>query len=616
MVLNASCPPSPRHAMPLPCQNVHGAPPVAAVIGKVDGPRACSADEAMLIRSRGLTCQTRDALLRGLEELRLSIDSEVHRLRLLIDLGPLEMPYGETTREPDDGVQAAAPPWDDVHVDVSASPDNGSKAGAGDLEVCKSLEVPREGTQVKPKIIEVSRDSDAFHEARRISEEADQFRVPAQKRIHVRHHIQPLYSHLRPLTRLESLVRHTVFDFICALMIMFNSVSIGVGVEHLTTHNDEPLFSLVAGHCCSVFFFVELVIRVSALKWRFFEAGNRNWGIFDTLLVLFSFVEVIMSASDSGSETTSMGSGVKLLKMLRIIRVFRVFRFFKELSLLALMIVDSMRSLMWALLMLAIILYVFAIMFTSRASEYIKTADPFSDHEAMEEVSRQFGTLPRTTYTLIQAMMGGVSWGVCSDALLSVDVYVGSLFFFYVAFTILAVMNIITGVFVDNAVETARTQRDYLIQKEMELKEKYLTEMRDLFQEIDSSSTGTVSLNDVEAYLEDPRVQGYFSALGLDPHDTERLFKLIDGDGSNDVDLEEFLGGCLRLKGQARSIDIYAVMHDLRVLDDKVEYLNETLQNKEVLKPASIEGHATDTHKGPPKPQVVTITTTATAMLP
>merc|ERR1712019_48326 len=126
---------------------------------------------------------------------------------------------------------------------------------------------------------------------------------------------------------------------------------------------------------------------------------------------------------------------MKTIKMLRIVRVFRVFRFFRELSLLALMIVDSMRTLVWALLMLTIIIYVFAICFTQAATDHLKskgTNEPWAS--GLSEVNRQFGSLGRTVYTLVQAMLGGVSWGVISDALLTVNWTAVLLFFFYIAF--------------------------------------------------------------------------------------------------------------------------------------------------------------------------------------
>eukprot|EP00928_Gymnodinium_smaydae_P056390 TRINITY_DN39782_c0_g1_i1.p2 TRINITY_DN39782_c0_g1~~TRINITY_DN39782_c0_g1_i1.p2 ORF type:complete len:203 (+),score=45.23 TRINITY_DN39782_c0_g1_i1:1362-1970(+) len=157
-------------------------------------------------------------------------------------------------------------------------------------------------------------------------------------------------------------------------------------------------------------------------------------------------------------------------------------------------------------------------------------------------------------------MLGGVSWGVVSDALMEVDAVLPALFFFYLAFSILAVLNIITGVFVDNAVETANTQRDFLVEKEMEMKEKYVKEMRELFSKMDADGSGTVSIDEVQELFEDERASSYFRALGLDTSDSTRLFGLMDEDGSGEVSVDEFLEGCLRLKGQARSIDVHALL--------------------------------------------------------
>merc|ERR1712060_1044155 len=123
----------------------------------------------------------------------------------------------------------------------------------------------------------------------------------------------------------------------------------------------------------------------------------------------------------------------------------------------------------------------------------------------------------------------------------------------------------------DNAVETARTQRDFLIEKELELKEQYAKQMRSLFGAMDKDGSGTLTYGEIHDYLQEPRVQGYFSAMGLEVNDVERLFGLIDSDDSGDVDVGEFLDGCLRLKGNARSIDVYTIMRDLKLLDGRVE---------------------------------------------
>merc|ERR1712048_1165414 len=103
-------------------------------------------------------------------------------------------------------------------------------------------------------------------------------------------------------------------------------------------------------------------------------------------------------------------------------------------------------------------------------------------------------------------MLGGVSWGEVSDPLNHMAWNLSAPFYFYIFFTMLAVLNIITGVFVDNAVETAKTQREFLVQKEMELKDKFMVEMRDLFVAMDVDGSGTLTVDELRFYFQDEHV--------------------------------------------------------------------------------------------------------------
>merc|ERR1712032_27883 len=194
---------------------------------------------------------------------------------------------------------------------------------------------------------------------------------------------------------------------------------------------------------------------------------------------------------------------------------------------------------------------------------------------ANDMINIHFGSLGTTLYTLFHSMLGGISWHVLSDALLLLDPTLFILFLFYIAFSMLTVLNIITGVFVDTAAETARTQREILVQKEMELKEKWCDEMRSLFAEMDTDGSGTVSKSEVKDFFNDERVRSYFIALGLETHDAERLFILLDEEECGEISVDMFLDGCLRLKGTARSIDVYALMQDCRKLNQHFLTLEE-----------------------------------------
>lgn len=358
------------------------------------------------------------------------------------------------------------------------------------------------------------------------------------------------------------IVCHGLFDPLCAGMIMVNATVIGISVQSTTDWTKEPPeigWLETAGHVCNAFFFMELVLRVLALGLRpYFCCEDKAWNIFDFVLVAMSLIDVAILLQGAGS-SADWTAQLKILKMLRVVRIFRAFRFFRDLSLMALMIFDSLKSLFWALVLLMIIVYVFAICFTQGAELHLREfmENPTPNYDSIAEY---FGNLPKTVYILLQAMLGGVSWGEVTNALKDMPWIFFALFFFYLSFTILAVLNIITGVFVDNAVETAKTQREFLVQKEMELREAYTKEMRQFFMEMDSDGSGSITMAELMEYFDDKRVQSYFQALGLDPEDTERLFELIDEDGSGEVSIDEFLQGCLRLKGLARSIDVHAVL--------------------------------------------------------
>jgi len=127
----------------------------------------------------------------------------------------------------------------------------------------------------------------------------------------------------------------------------------------------------------------------------------------------------------------------------------------------------------------------------------------------------------------------------------------------------LAVLNVITGVFVENAIQSAKSQRDYIINKEMEIKEGFAVEMQALFASMDGDGSMDLHLAELASLMDDLRMKTYFEVLGIETHDIEKLFALLDSNQDGTVSMDEFLSGCIRLKGNARSIDMHSVLKDL-----------------------------------------------------
>merc|ERR1712087_206733 len=57
----------------------------------------------------------------------------------------------------------------------------------------------------------------------------------------------------------------------------------------------------------------------------------------------------------------------------------------------------------------------------------------------------------------------------------------------------------------------------------------------------------------------------YCNAIGISSEDATNLFHLIDEDASGNVTISEFVEGCLRLRGPAKSTDLSTLAYNLRV---------------------------------------------------
>jgi len=292
--------------------------------------------------------------------------------------------------------------------------------------------------------------------------------------------------------------------------------------------------------------------------------------------------------------------GIKMLKTVRIVRVFRVFRFFRQLTELVLMIKESIKSLMWALVLLAIIVYVFAISITSTVSawvipkidtasqDWLSSATSIDSPYAPLTVSllNSYGSLNNTIYTLILAVFGGVSWGDVCDPLLHVGWIPVLLLCVYIAFVVLAVLNVVTGVFVDNAFRATDRQRGLAIQKEMDRKEQYITQATEFFAALDQDASGGVTTWELSEMLADKTLSAYFRVLGFEIDDADRFIDLLDSNESGSICRTEFLEGCLRYRGTAQGVDIHTVIREVK---DLKSYLLEIHHNlgMNVTDPAS-----------------------------
>ncbi|CAE7747591.1 Cacna1c [Symbiodinium sp. CCMP2592] len=378
---------------------------------------------------------------------------------------------------------------------------------------------------------------------------------------------------------IRAAVRHPAFDLFFALVVVSNSIFIGVEVEQgLNSLGPQSMTIFVFQYAYSGLFTVELVLRLAADGCQFLCGPDWVWSWLDVFIVLSSLWEIIIEViyvwygDANAQEAAEHVSGIINLKAFRVIRItrivkavklMRIFRFVIALRTLITSIIHTLQSLFWALALLVLIVYVFAVLFVGAVNDFKLDPDnPKLPTREMEASDLYFSSLPDTMLSLFMCIAGGVNWGEVQSPLKAISTVWVFFFLFYVAFTYFAVLNVVTGVFCQSAIDSAQNDHATVVQSILANKKAHVERIQALFSQFDDRETGVITFAMLEEKIDSPDVREYFETLGLDVWDAWTFFKLLDLDAGGAVETEEFLMGCLRLRGQARAIDVEKLIYD------------------------------------------------------
>jgi len=191
-------------------------------------------------------------------------------------------------------------------------------------------------------------------------------------------------------------------------------------------------------------------------------------------------------------------------------------------------------------------------------------------------------------HTLFRSISNGLTWDPVVESLIEVNWAFGYFFSIYIAFCCFAVLNVMTAVFCQSAKDSAERDRDLMVQTRLMDKQRSVMIIEQLFKSLDMNKAGSLTMHEFEKHFQDERVRALFQLFELEPCDAWTLFKLLDTQGTGDVDVEDFVEGCLRLKGPAKSIDIAVLMNDQRMMKKRLQRIEasggHTVKNvKELL---------------------------------
>jgi hypothetical protein len=391
---------------------------------------------------------------------------------------------------------------------------------------------------------------------------------------------------------LAELLASQAMERLVSIMICLNVLFLAYSADYAVKHVDQQMtpFIYVCEILFLVFYLFEMFVRLKVHGVYFFFNEEMNWNLFDFFLVGISIWDVFATHWTSAAEDEkSSGEGfnisflraLRLFRMSKIFRILRVMRYFSELRMMLNCITMSIRPLFWCMLNMSIFFSIFAITFLHGVAGYLQ--DPSADLIQREKLIKDWGSIGRAILSLYKVTTGGTDWGHLADSLrVTGDIYF-CLFLLFTAFVLLAVLNIMTGIFVDRAMRIASEDRDGMILEKLYHERKMVEDLTRTFCII--TETSHVNVEEVPMTKDQfmhqmnlPAMRTYFAVMGLEIWDPSRFFALLTNMSPNGkVDAQVFVRGCMQLRSDPKGIAVQGILADIQGLAEEVRGMRDVL---------------------------------------
>mmetsp|Transcript_809 Transcript_809/g.1536 ORF Transcript_809/g.1536 Transcript_809/m.1536 type:complete len:572 (+) Transcript_809:89-1804(+) len=306
----------------------------------------------------------------------------------------------------------------------------------------------------------------------------------------------------------------------------------------------------------SLLFTVDVSLKIVFLGIAFWQSA----------LNLLDLVVVVLGIYALASPTFNNPSYMRMLRLAKIGRLAGALKnspAVQSLQMLLKCISNCVHTLGWSLCVLVVIQSIMGL-FISSVVQNMLTDSLSQDPDIALPMNLQndlfywYGTFSKTMMTMFQILFA--NWIPCARILIDNVSEVWALFFIcYRCLIGFAVLNVIKAVFVQSTMKVAQQDQELLIAQKQRQNEANQKNLKSLFSEIDESGDGEVSYEELMAVVENPKMKLWMSALEIDTHDLQSLFKLLD-DGDGNISIDEFLKGIGRLKGPAKAIDLATLL--------------------------------------------------------
>jgi len=353
-----------------------------------------------------------------------------------------------------------------------------------------------------------------------------------------------------------------LFNMCLGVVIALNSVTIGLetdSVAHAVAtqeEHDDRLWYIVELIFCIIFLF-ELLLRLYFHRLRYFtNPVTRAWNVADFIIVSVSVVDTMILIPFGVGGTARVVAMLRFVRMMRLARLLRLLKLFKELWLMVSGLLQSLKTLGWICLVALLFCYACAIICTTVIGHNDELYDPYFAKSGGWDHEVYFATVWRSTFTLFQIMTLD-QWNESVVRHVVANQPAMLIFFLiFVCISSLGLMSIMIGVVVENTLATANKDQNKLKARRERDRKQVFGQLQEIFEMADVDGSGTLKLEEVESAIQKPEIYNKLKMIDFPVDDPGQIFALLDYDESGELTTEEFITGCIRMKGPAKSKDL------------------------------------------------------------
>eukprot|EP00746_Dinoflagellata_sp_MGD_P142699 gnl/MRDRNA2_/MRDRNA2_75631_c0_seq1.p1 gnl/MRDRNA2_/MRDRNA2_75631_c0~~gnl/MRDRNA2_/MRDRNA2_75631_c0_seq1.p1 ORF type:complete len:768 (+),score=161.93 gnl/MRDRNA2_/MRDRNA2_75631_c0_seq1:86-2389(+) len=335
------------------------------------------------------------------------------------------------------------------------------------------------------------------------------------------------------------------FDAAVGVVIVLNSISIGLEMSYELEGKDTALLEMVEH--------VFLLVYMGELGMRFFCYGvyclRNPWVAFDFVLVVTGVITSWIIVPIVGS----LPAGVGPLMILRVMRLFRLARAirllvqFKVLWMLVSGLLGSVGTIMYTFCLVSLITYVWACVGIELITKHQLAKGP-DDDPFVAAVNTHFSSVPQTMLTFNRLLFVDSACDIYTP-IVKGDKRLLLYFMLYTAVVSVALLNLVTAVIVEGALEQAEQDKEMQLAHEEQKKKLVLQELKELFETLDVDQSGCLSyeeMSNAPQECQDKMVTLFKDATNYDDV-LEMAMDMLDMDRDGEVSYTEFTEGISKM---------------------------------------------------------------------